>query len=111
VETREFGAKLRELRKKAGLTQSELAEKVKINFTYISKIESGVMPPPSGKVVLRLAKVLHADKDELMILAGKIPSDIVQILKNREILQFLRSSRAQKVIKALGTIRRNVRRD
>ncbi len=100
METNEFGAMLRGLRKQAGLDQRELADKIGINFTYLSKIESGVMPPPSEKVILRLAEVLDANKDELMILAGKIPSDIAQMLKNREALQFLRSDRIQKKIRA-----------
>ena len=108
METQEFGARLRELRKQAGLSQRELADKVKINFTYLSKIESGVMPPPSEKVILRLAEVLNIDKDELMTLAGKIPSDIVQILKNREALQFLRSAalskRSGRLVKEKGLI-------
>lgn len=100
MESQEFGATLRELRKQAGLSQRELADKVRVNHTYLSKIESRAMPPPSKKLILRLAEVLNADKDELMILAGKIPSDIAQILKNRVILQFLRSGSAQKKIRS-----------
>ena len=100
METKEFGARLRELRKQAGLGQRELADKVGINFTYLSKIESGVMPPPSEKVMLRLAEVLNADKDELMSLAGKIPSDIAQILKNGKTLQRLRPDHTRQMVKA-----------
>ena len=100
MEIKEFGARLRELRKQAGFTQRELANKTGINFTYLSKIENGAMPPPSEKILLRLAEVLKVDKDELMTLAGKIPADIVQILKSRETLQFLRSDRTQKKIRA-----------
>ncbi len=91
-----FDIRLRELREQAGLSQRELANKVGVNFTYLSKIESGVMPPPSEKVILRLAEVLNADKDELMTLAGKVPSDIAEMLKSREALQLLRSGRTQK---------------
>ena len=93
MEISEFGEKLRELRKEAGLTQRELADKVNVDFNYVSKIENGVMPPPSEKAILRLAAVLNADKDKLMLLAGKVPSDIVQMLKNPETLDLLRSSR------------------
>jgi len=91
MKTQEFGARLRELRKQAGLSQRELADKVGVNFTYLSKIESGAMPPPSEKVILKLVEVLNADKDELMTLARKIPPDIAQMLTNRETLQFLRA--------------------
>ncbi len=104
METKKFGARLKELREQAGLNQRELASKVGINFTYLSKIESGVMPPPSEKVILRLAEVLNADTDELMTLAGKVPPDIAQMLKNGKILQRLRSDHARQMTKASGTI-------
>ena len=100
MESQEFGAGLRDRREQAGLSQRELADKVKVNHTYISKIENRVLPPPSEKVILRLAEVLNADKDELMILAGKIPSDIAEMLKDRVTLQFLRSDLAQKKIRS-----------
>ena len=99
MEAREFGARLRELRTQAGMSQRELANNVNVDFTYLSKIENGVLPPPSEKVILRLAEVLNADKDELITLAGRIPADIAKILKNRKALQLLRSDRTQKKIR------------
>ncbi len=96
MDTKEFGTRLRELRKQAGLSQRELANKIGVSFSYLSKIENGVMPPPSERVILRLAEVLNADKDGLMLLAGRIPSDIAQILKTQKALQLLRSDRTQK---------------
>ncbi|MFC2021850.1 helix-turn-helix domain-containing protein [Chloroflexota bacterium] len=100
METKEFGARLKELREQAGLSQGQLADKVGVNFTYLSKIESGVMPPPSEKVILRLAEVLDADRDELITLAGKVPSDIAEMLKSRGNLQLLRSGRTHKKIRS-----------
>ncbi len=102
MEAQEFGVRLRELRIQARLTQRELANKVNVDFSYLSKIENGVLPPPSEKVILRLAESLNADIDELFTLAGRIPADIAQILKSREALQFLRSDRTQKKIRASG---------
>ncbi|MDP3880158.1 MAG: helix-turn-helix domain-containing protein [Dehalococcoidales bacterium] len=91
MKNRDFGERLKELRKQAGFSQRELADLVGVDFTYLSKIEGGTLPPPSEKVVLRLAEALKADADELMLLAGKIPDDIAQMLKNQETLQLLRS--------------------
>jgi transcriptional regulator with XRE-family HTH domain len=88
----EFGVRLRDLRKKADMNQREVAEKVKIDFTYLSKIESGVMSPPSEEVIKNLAKVLKADADELIALAGKFPSDLSQRLSDKDTLRYLRSS-------------------
>jgi len=91
-----FGASLKKLRIQAGLTQRELADRVNVDFTYLSKIENGALPPPSEKVVLKLAETLNVDKDELLTLAGKIPADIAEILKDRKTLEQLRAERVKK---------------
>ena len=96
VDRKSFGVRLRELRTEARLTLSKLADSCNIDFTYLSKIESSALPPPSEKVILQLATALNADKDELLILAGKIPSDIAEMLKSREALELLRSGRFKK---------------
>jgi len=100
MELQEFGARLKELRKQAGMTQRELADRVNVDFSYLSKIENGAMPPPSEKVILQLAEALSTDKDELITLAGKVPSDIAQLLKNRETLQRLRSAHTRQTARA-----------
>ena len=64
MESKEFGSRLRELREEAGLNQGELAAQVGVNFTYLSTIESGAKPPPSEKVILKLAEALNCDKEE-----------------------------------------------
>jgi transcriptional regulator with XRE-family HTH domain len=95
-----FGITLRELRKRAGMTLRELAEKVNVNFTYLSKIENGALPPPSEKVVRQLAEVLNFDKDELLTLAGIIPSDIAEILKDRKTREKLRAELTKREARA-----------
>jgi len=73
-----FGQRLRELRKTKGLTQRELAERVGLSFTYLSKIENGAMQPPRGKTIANLAKALDTDADELFGLAKKVPSQFLE---------------------------------
>lgn len=107
----EFGARVRLLRKQASLTQRQLAELIAVNFTYISKIEGGVVPAPSEKVIVRLAEVLKADQDELFSLAGKIPPDIAPLLKNHEALKLLRSVYAPQVLRVSNKIKRRLQRD
>ena len=75
-----FGQRLRELRKARGMTQRELAQKTAISFTYLSKLENGVMPPPKQKIILALARAFDANPevtDELFGLAKKMPSDLL----------------------------------
>jgi transcriptional regulator with XRE-family HTH domain len=74
-----FGDKIRELRKAKNLSQRDLAAKVKVNFTYISKIENGNLDfgdYPSDDLIRKLAKALGADADDLLILAKKVPESI-----------------------------------
>ena len=95
-----FPDRLRELRRTARMSQRALAERVGIDFTYLSKIENGRVEPPSEGVLIRIAKEL-ADKlgkdetalaDELITLAGKIPSDLAETLsRNPEVIRLLRS--------------------
>lgn len=95
-----FPERLRELRRAAGLSQRALAGQVGIGFTYLSKIENGRVEPPSERVLLRIAKELAfrlgkdeiALADELITLAGKIPSDLAEILsRNPGVVRLLRS--------------------
>jgi transcriptional regulator with XRE-family HTH domain len=74
-----FGERVRELRKCKNLTLRELAAKLKVNFTYLSKIENQKLSfgeYPSEDLIRKLAKVLGAEEDELLLLAQKIPEDI-----------------------------------
>jgi transcriptional regulator with XRE-family HTH domain len=81
-----FGERIRELRKTKNLTLRDVAKKVKVNFTYISKIENHKLDfgeYPSEDLIRKLAKVLEADEDELLLLAKKIPEDIRQRVLDR----------------------------
>lgn len=74
-----FGEKIRQLRKAKDLTLRDLAAKVKVNFTYLSKIENQKLSfgeYPSEDLIRKLAKVLNGEADELLLLAQKIPEDI-----------------------------------
>jgi transcriptional regulator with XRE-family HTH domain len=87
----EFGDRLRELRHGKGLNQRELADEVGIDFTYLSKIETGKMSPPSQDTIRKLADVLGADLDELLVLAGRVPDDVKEVVtQSREHPAFLR---------------------
>ena len=74
-----FGQKIKELRKAKGLGQRAVAAQVGINFTYLSKIENDKVDFaafPSEDTIRKLAKVLEADVDELLLMAEKIPDHI-----------------------------------
>lgn len=70
-----FGKQIRSLRLEKEMAQRDLAELVKIDFTYLSKIENDKVPPPSEDVISKLAKFLDASKEDLMTLAAKVDND------------------------------------
>lgn len=74
-----FGSRIRELRRGKNLTLRALAAKLQVTFTYLSKIENQKLSFgefPSDELIVKLAKALDADPDELLILAEKIPDSI-----------------------------------
>ena len=74
-----FGNRIRELRLARNLTLRALATKLKVTFTYLSKIENQKLSFgefPSDDLIVKLARVLDADADELLLLAEKIPEAI-----------------------------------
>jgi transcriptional regulator with XRE-family HTH domain len=74
-----FGERIRQLRKAKNLNQQEVAEKVGINFTYLSKIENDKLESaefPSEDTIKKLAKALGGDADELLLMAKKVPDKI-----------------------------------
>ena len=60
-----FGLKLRQQRKKAGITQNELAEKTGVTRVYVGLIERGETSITLEKVY-RLAEALDCDISELL---------------------------------------------
>jgi len=57
---------LRELREAKGLTQVELAEKAKVERTYLTKLETGAKVNPSLAILKRLAKALGVPVAKLL---------------------------------------------
>ncbi|MDF2660857.1 MAG: transcriptional regulator, family [Paenibacillus sp.] len=89
----EFGILLRQLRKNKKVTQRQLADWVGIDFTYISKIESGTMDPPAEDKIIRIAEVLGAEPEELILTAKKVPTSFQKlIVENKEVPVFLRKA-------------------
>ncbi len=85
-----FGSYLQSLRK-GKMTQRELAKKVGVSFPYISKLENNLEPPPSDKVLLKMAEELGVDADEMFIHANRIPIDLKQcLIEKPEMIQLFR---------------------
>ena len=90
-----FGPRVRTLRKAAKMTQRELAVKVGVDVTYISKMENDRLEhPPSLRTLRDLAAALGADELELMNLTDRVPEFLVPVAQNPVAVQFFRHAAA-----------------
>jgi len=91
-----FGQRLREFRRAAGISQRELAAQIDVDFSYISKIENGRLPPPAADTIVRMCQVLRVRAEDLLALTGKLPTKVRESLSgSRAAQQFL--SEAQRL--------------
>lgn len=86
-----FGQILRQLRGQRGTGIKRLAPELGVTYSYLSKLEKGDVAP-SEELVTRIAKYFDYDADRLLISAGKIPKEVLVILREHpdEALGFLR---------------------
>ena len=72
----DFAQLLRRFRKRAGLTQSELAAKVGVHSSYVSRIERSEREAPSREILHHIADALGLEPgeiNEIFLAAGYAP--------------------------------------
>ena len=96
----QFGPYIREKRESLKATDRvfsvrQVAERAGLEPSYLSKIERGEQAPPSESKIRALAKDLGEDPDMLLAMAGKVSTDLQEIIPietyNQEL--FLRGHR------------------
>jgi len=89
----DFGAALRRRRCAVGLTQRALAARTNLDFTYISKVENGRLPPPAADTIVALSQALDSSPEDLLALTRKIPSVVQRTVSGSVAAQqFLREA-------------------
>jgi transcriptional regulator with XRE-family HTH domain len=90
-----FGALVRREREAKEIGLREMAKKIGVSPTYLSKIERGEFEPPAEDKVRRIAEIIGHDSDELLALAGRVASDLTDIIRQRprEMADFLRAAK------------------
>ena len=88
-----FGQKVKRLRKAKRITQLELAERIGVDFTYVSKIENDrTMRSPAESTIRKIAEVLGTDSEGLILLANKIPQNLQETIVQEPLaVDFLRT--------------------
>lgn len=92
---KKFGALVRREREAKEIGLREMAKMVGFSPTYLSRVERGEVPPPAEDRVRRIAEILDRDPDDLLALAGRVASDLTDIIRQRprEIADFLRATK------------------
>ena len=88
-----FGQALRELRRSKKVTQRDLASRVGVDFSYISKVENSRLPPPSADTIVKICQALSAPVDHLLSITGKVPTPVREMVgKSTAAQQFLQQA-------------------
>jgi transcriptional regulator with XRE-family HTH domain len=88
----------------------QVAHRVGVEPAYLSKVERGLVPPPSEATIVRLAKDLGEDPDVLLALAGKVGSDLQAIILRRpkqfaELIRQLKNAPDHALLKVVREVR------
>jgi len=99
---------LREGDRRYSLRQTAIL--IGIEPAYLSKIERGDVAPPSEATILRLSEELDEDPDMLLAMAGKVSTDLREIIMKRpqlfsELIRELRDAPDQAVLRVVREVR------
>ena len=83
-----FAENLKKYRTKKGISQEEMAKKISVHATHLSRYERG-LSAPSIEVVKKIAEVLDVSIDELAF--GNKNQNIEQTINDRELVSLFKN--------------------
>jgi len=111
----EFGEYLRKRREERRegdprFSVRQLARRVGVQPSYLSKVERGQQPPPSEQTIASLARELDEDPDVLLALAGKVSGELQSIIRRRpklfaELIRQLKDTPDNAVLRLVREVR------
>jgi len=83
-----FGALIRDRRERLRrddprFSVRQVAERIGVEPSFLSKVERDEVPPPSEEKIIALARELDEDADVLLALAGKVSTDLQRVIRKR----------------------------
>ena len=72
----QLGAFVRREREAKEIGLREMAKKIGVSPTYLSKVERDEFTPPTEDKVRAIAQIIECDIDELLAMAGRMPYDL-----------------------------------
>ncbi|NLF19617.1 MAG: helix-turn-helix transcriptional regulator [Lentisphaerae bacterium] len=87
-----------------------VAQRLGVQPSYLSKVERGEVGPPSEETTRRLAEDLGEDADVLLALAGKVSSDLREVILKRprlfaDLLRQLKDAPDHAVLRVVREVR------
>jgi transcriptional regulator with XRE-family HTH domain len=84
----DFGDYVRERRERLrerdeAYSVRQVAQRIGVEPSFLSKVERGEVPPPSEAKIVALARDLGEDPDVLLAMAGKVSSDLQEAIRKR----------------------------
>jgi HTH-type transcriptional regulator, competence development regulator len=67
----------------ASFSVRQVAERVGIEPSYLSKVERDIGSPPAEETMVRLAAELRVDADVMLAMAGKVSRDLRDVIRRR----------------------------
>ena len=88
----------------------QVAHRIGVEPAYLSKIERDQMAPPSEAAIRRLAEELTEDPDLLLAMAGKVSSDLKDIILRRprlfaDLLRQLKDAPEHAILRVVREVR------
>lgn len=111
----QFGSYIRDKRQNLRLegphySLRQVAGRVGIEPAYLSKIERGEFPPPGEGTIRAIARELGEDVDVLLGLAGKVSTDLQDVIRRRpqlfaELIRQLKNMPDDAVLRVVREVR------
>jgi transcriptional regulator with XRE-family HTH domain len=80
-----FGEFVRRAREAKDIGLREMAKMIGVSPTYLSKIERDEFKAPTEDKVRAIAKIIGCDEDELLARAGRVSTDLSDIIKRHPV--------------------------
>lgn len=110
-----FGQYIRERREALRQTNGrysvrQVAQRIEVEPAYLSKIERDEVAPPSEAKIRALAGELSEDPDVLLAMAGKVSSDLLEVIRKRpklfaELIRQLKSMPDHAIVRLVREVR------
>ena len=110
-----FGGTIRSLRESLRredrrFSLRQVAQRIGVEPAYLSKIERGDVSPPSEATTVKLARELGEDPDVLLALAGKVSSELQDIIRKRpklfaELIRQMREAPDDAILRVVREVR------